>query len=195
MHVLGISAFQRDSAAALVRDGELLAVLAEERFSRSPHEAGFPRRAVRACLARAGIEPQELDAVAFAEKPSRCFERLLQEELSRFPRSWRSFPKLQLSWLGERLWARGRLATEIGVPSNRVLFVESQRARAAWARLCSPAERTAILVSDEAREWATTTLARADGGALEVLGEVHAPHGLCRFAAESARALGLAWDR
>jgi carbamoyltransferase len=191
MHVLGITAFHRDSAAALLRDGELLAVLAEERFTRNPHEAAFPRRAVRACLARAGIEPHELDAVVLAEKPSRCFERLLQEELAHFPRSWRSFPSMQSSWLGERLWARGRVATEIGVPGRRVLFAESQRARAAWALLATRADRAALLVSDEAREWATTTLALGERGAIEVLAEVHAPHGLCRFAAEAAQRLGL----
>jgi carbamoyltransferase len=192
MHVLGISAFHRDSAAALVRDGELLTLFPEEQFTGNAHEAAFPRRAVRACLARAGIEPHELDALVLSEKPSRSFERLLQEELARFPRSWRSFPAMQLTWLGERLWARSRLASEIGVHSGRVLFVESQRARAAWALRATRAERAALLVSDEAREWATTTLALGGEGGIEVLAEVHAPHDLARFAGESARLLDLA---
>ena len=192
MHVLGISAFHRDSAAALVRDGEMLALFPEEGFTRNAHEAAFPRRAVRACLARAGIEPHQLDALVLAEKPSRSFERLLQEELARFPRSWRSFPAMQLSWLGERLWARSRLASEIGVSSGRVLFVESQRARAAWALRAASAERAAILVSDEAREWATTSLSVGSAAGIELLAEVHAPHDLARFAAESARLLDLA---
>lgn len=192
MHVLGLSAFQRDAAAALVRDGELIAVTPEERFTRNRHEAAFPRAAVRACLARAGIEPHQLDALVLAEKPSRSFERLLFAELTRYPRSWRTFPTFLLSWLGDRLWARSRLAQEVGVSSDRVMFVDSQRARAAWAFFTSPCQEAAILVSDEAREGATTTQARGAGSQIEILAEVHDPHGLTGLGAHAARHLGLA---
>ncbi len=192
MYVLGLTAFQRDAAAALVRDGELIAVAPEERFTRNRHEAAFPRAAVRACLARAGIEPHQLDALVLAEKPSRSFERLLFAELTRYPRSWRTFPTFLLSWLGDRLWARSRLAQEVGVSSDRVLFVDSQRARAAWAFFTSPCEQAAILVSDDAREGATTTLARGNGGQIEILAEVHDLHGLTGLGAHAARHLGFA---
>ncbi|MFN0008816.1 MAG: carbamoyltransferase C-terminal domain-containing protein, partial [Planctomycetota bacterium] len=161
------------------------------RFSREKHDASFPRRAALFCLGEAGLSVRDLDHVVFAEKPSRRFERLLAEEMTSFPRSWRSFPKVLFPWLGDRLWVRGRICDELGVDPERVLFVESQRARAGNAFFASPFEEAAVLVADEALEWAATTLARGRGNELDVLGEIHHPHSLGLLAATASERLGL----
>ena len=191
MRVLGLAAFHRDAAAAVVVDGVAVAAAAEERFSREKHDASFPRRAARFTLGQAGITARELDFVVLAEKPSRRFERLLADEMTGYPRTWRSFPKVLFPWLGDRLWARGRICDELGVDPEKVLFVESQRARAANAFFGSPFEAAAVLVADEAIEWTSTTLARGEGSDLEVLAEVHHPHSLGLLAATASERLGL----
>jgi len=191
MRILGLGAFHRDAAAAVVVDGVAVAAAAEERFSREKHDASFPRRAARFCLGEAGVTARELDFVVFAEKPSRRFERLLADEMTSYPRSWKSFPKVLFPWLGDRLWVRGRICDELGVDPEKVLFVASQRARAANAFFGSPFEEAAVLVADEALEWAATTLARGRGSELEVLGEIHHPHSLGLLAATASERLGL----
>jgi carbamoyltransferase len=194
MDVLGISAFHRDAAAALVRDGIPIAAAAEERFSRVRHDAAFPRRAIRFCLGQGAIDARALDAVVFHEKPSRRFERLLAGELAAFPRSWRTFPKVVFPWLGDRLWMRGRIVDELGVDPQKVLFVGNHEAKAANAYFTSPAAEAAVLVADEAGEWATTTLARGAGNALEVLAEIEHPHSLALLVSAVADHLGLGGD-
>lgn len=191
MRVLGLGAFHRDAAAAVVVNGVAVAAAAEERFSREKHDASFPRRAARFCLGEAHLAARDLDFVVFAEKPSRRFERLLAEEMTGFPRTWRSFPKVLFPWLGDRLWVRGRICDELGVDPEGVLFVESQRARAGNAFFTSPFEEAAVLVADEALEWASTTLARGQGSDLEVLAEIHHPHSLGLLAATASERLGL----
>lgn len=191
MRVLGLTAFHRDAAAAIVENGETIAAAAEERFTRVKHDSSFPRRGVRFCLGQAGVTARELDWVAFAEKPSRRFERLLAEEISAFPRSWLSFPRVLFPWFGDRLWVRGRVSDELGVEPERVLFVDNQRAKAANAYFLSPFEDAAVLVADEALEWAATTLARGKGSDLEILAEIHHPHSLGLLAATASERLGL----
>lgn len=178
MRVLGISAFHRDSAAAVCVDGELLASAQEERFSRVRADSSLPRRAARACLERAGLRSTELDAVVFYEKPLRKFERTLAVQLQAFPRSARSFSRGLFVWLGDRLWLRTQLAEEFGVEPAKVHFVEHARSHAALAFYSSPFSRAAVLVVDDLGEWASTTLARGEGAALETLVELHHPHSL-----------------
>jgi rubrerythrin len=137
MRVLGLSAFHRDAAAAIVVDGVAIAAAAEERFSREKRDASFPRRAARFCLGAAGLGARDLDFVVFAEKPSRRFERLLADEMTGFPRSWLSFPKVLFPWLGDRLVGARADLRRARRRSEKVLFVESQRARAGnafWPR-------------------------------------------------------------
>jgi carbamoyltransferase len=191
MRVLGLSAFHRDAAAAIVDNGVTIAAAAEERFTRVKHDSSFPRRGVRFCLAQAGVTARELDWVSFAEKPSRRFERLLAEEISGFPKSWLSFPKVLFPWFGDRLWVRGRVSEELGIEPEKVLFVDNQRAKAANAFFLSPFDEAAVLVADEALEWAATTLARGKGSDLEILGEIHHPHSLGLLAATASDRLGL----
>ena len=191
MRVLGLTAFHRDAAAAIVENGETIAAAAEERFTRVKHDSSFPRRGVRFCLGQASSSARELDWVAFAEKPSRRFERLLAEEITAFPRSWLSFPRVLFPWFGDRLWVRGRVSDELGIEPEKVLFVDNQRAKAANAFFLSPFEEAAILVADEALEWAATTLARGKGSDLEILAEIHHPHSLGLLAATASERLGL----
>ena len=191
MRILGLTAFHHDAAAAIVVNGQTIAAAAEERFTRVKHDAAFPRRASRFCLAQVGAAAKDLDWVVFAEKPSRRFERLLAEEIMAWPKSWTTFPKVLFPWFGDRLWVRGRVSDELGVDPEKVLFVASQRARAANAFFNSPFDEAAVLVADEAREHTATSLGRGKGNDLEVLAEMNHPHSLGFLAATASERLGL----
>ena len=158
MYILGISAFYHDSAAALLKDGELVAAAMEERFSRIKHDNGFPHLAARFCLEQAGINPQDLAYVVFYEKPLLKFERILQTALNTFPRSAGFWRESMLSWLGDKLWARSHIARGIGVPYDKVLFCDHHMSHAASAFYASPFKDAAILTVDGVGEWTTTTL-------------------------------------
>lgn len=176
--VLGISAFQRDSCAVLFRDGRVVAAAQEDRFTRRRADAAFPRRAVRFCLREAGVAAAELDCVAYAEKPMRRFERLLASQMRAFPRSARSFSRVMFQWLGDRLWIKSAIADELGISTDKVLFVERHLAQAAGTAYSAPFPECAVLVVDGDGEWAATTLGRWAGGRLEVLKEIRFPHSL-----------------
>ncbi len=183
MRILGLSAHYHDSAAALLVDGQPVCAIEEERLSRHKNDAGFPLAAVELCLDRAGLTPGELDAVVFYEKPMLKFERILTLLLREFPRSWRSFPRAMQSTLGGKLWVKGIIAAQLGVPGRRILFTEHHRSHAAMAFLGSPAREAAILVADGVGEWATLSLGRGkvdDAGrvSIELLRELRFPHSL-----------------
>jgi carbamoyltransferase len=183
MKILGISAHYHDAAAALVIDGVPVCAVQEERLSRRKNDASFPLLSIEQCLSHAGIEPEQLDAVVFYEKPLLKFERILTTALRAFPRSWRSFPHAMKSSLGEKLWVKGIIGSHLGVPGKRILFTEHHQAHAACAFLTSPAERAAILTADGVGEWATLSVARGeryeDGRvSVETLREVRFPHSL-----------------
>ncbi len=178
MHILGISGFYHDSAAAIVRDGVPIACAQEERFTRRKHDPSFPKRSSRFCLRQAGIEADELDWVVFYEKPLLKFQRILITQLQAFPKSARAFSKAMFLWLGDRLWLKNRLANELGVDPGRVLFTTHHRSHAASAFYPSPFEEAAILTADGVGEWATTSLAHGQGTHIEDLAEVHFPNSL-----------------
>src|SRR5262245_8332741 len=138
MRILGISAFHRDAAAALVLDGAVVAAAQEERYTRKRVDSAFPRRAARYCLDRANLTSAELDAVVFYEKPLRKFERTLATQLQAFPRSSASFTRGMFLWLGDRLWLKTRIAEDLAVPVEKIAFVEHQRSHAASAFFPSP---------------------------------------------------------
>ena len=192
MKVLGLSAFHRDAAAALVVDGEVVAAVQEERFTRKPGESAFPRRAVRACLDQAGITSLELDEVVFAEKPLRKFERVLVTHLQAFPHSSKGFGRSMFLWLGDRLWLRNRVAKELECKPSAVSFCEHGLAHATAALFSAPSERAAILVLDDVGEWASTVLARGDAEGVKILSELHYPDSLGMLASALTQHLGLA---
>ncbi|MCO5170284.1 MAG: carbamoyltransferase [Planctomycetes bacterium] len=177
-YVLGISAFYHDSAACLVKDGELVAAAQEERFTRKKHDARFPRNAVDYCLREAGITVAHLDHVAFYDKPLLKFERLLQTYLGTAPRGLRSFVMAMPVWLKEKLGTAGLIRKELPGYRRRILFGEHHESHAASAFYPSPFEEAAVLTIDGVGEWATTTFGRGKGHELELLGQIDFPHSI-----------------
>ena len=184
MRVLGISAFYHDSAAALIEDGRIVAAAQEERFSRIRHDAAFPHEAVRFCLRHAGIEPEQLDAVAFYEKPFLKFERILETWLAFAPRGFESFRLAAPVWLREKLFQRAVLERALREHSRdvdwgaRLLFGEHHMSHAASAFYPSPFEEAAILTIDGVGEWTTTSIGVGQGNAIRLLEEIRFPHSL-----------------
>jgi carbamoyltransferase len=178
VNILGISALYHDSAACLVRDGEIVAAAQEERFSRKKHDAGFPRQAIDYCLREAGLaDASQLDLVAFYEKPFLKFERLLSTYLACAPRGWRSFLKAMPVWMKKKIWLKATLREELGF-NGTILFPEHHESHAASAFFPSPFERAAILTIDGVGEWITTSVGRGEGNRVELLEEMRFPHSL-----------------
>ncbi|HHL39093.1 MAG TPA: hypothetical protein ENJ37_01165 [Deltaproteobacteria bacterium] len=185
MLILGISCFYHDSAAALLRDGRIVAASEEERFSRRKHDSGFPEKAVAFCLARAGVKAADLDYVVFYEKPLLKFERLLMTYLGTYPKGCRVFRESLLNWFGEKLWVKSIIKEKLGVPEEKILFVEHHLSHASSSFFCSPFEKAAVLTVDGVGEWATTAMGTAsadwDGGgrnSVELTREIRFPHSL-----------------
>src|SRR6266513_2565213 len=183
MNILGISAHYHDAAAAVVVDGVPLCAVQEERLSRRKNDAAFPLSAIEWCLDRAGLEPEALDAVVFYERPMLKFERILTSALRAFPRSWRTFPKAMKNSLGEKIWVRGIISSQLGVPARKVLFTEHHQSHAAASFFTAPTERATILTTDGVGEWATMTVGHGErrrGGpsSITLLREIRFPHSL-----------------
>jgi carbamoyltransferase len=183
MNILGISAHYHDSAAALVVDGVLVCAVQEERLSRHKGDAAFPLLAIEWCLQHAGMEPNELDAVVFYERPMLKFDRILTCALRAFPRSWRAFPKAMKNSLGEKVWVRGIISSHLGVPGRKVLFTEHHQSHAAAAFLTAPTRRAAIMTADAVGEWATLSVGdgeRLSNGPTTIrrFREIRFPHSL-----------------
>jgi len=183
MRILGISAHYHDSAAALLIYGVPVAAVQEERLSRRKNDAAFPLAAVEWCLEAGGLEPGQLDAVVFYEKPLLKLERILTMLLRAFPRSRRAFVRAMRNALGEKIWVRGIISSELGVPGRRVLFTEHHQAHAAAAFLTMPTREAAILTADGVGEWATLTVGRGRRGAggpasISLSRELRFPHSL-----------------
>lgn len=160
MIILGISCYYHDAAAAIIKDGVLVAAAEEERFSRIKHDFGFPHKAIEFCLEEAGITAQELDYVVFYEKPLLKFERILLTTLQTFPQSYKVFRESMITWFNEKLWIRGQILTTLDIPDQKLLFVEHHLSHAASAFFCSPFEEAAILTIDGVGEWTTSTVGR-----------------------------------
>jgi carbamoyltransferase len=158
MYILGISAFYHDSAAALIKDGELIAASMEERFSRKKHDNSFPQLAVEFCLDFAGITADDLEYVVFYEKPLVKFERILQTTINTFPRSAGVWREAMMSWLTDKLWVRSHIASGVGIPFDKVLFCDHHMSHAASTYFASPFKDAAIMTVDGVGEWTTTTL-------------------------------------
>lgn len=178
-YILGISAFYHDSAAALLRDGEIVAAAQEERFTRKKHDSGFPARAVEFALRTAGITAADLDFVAFYDKPILKFHRLIETYMAFAPVGLRSFRKAVPIWLGEKLHMRSMLTKKLGrKPKNRYVFPEHHESHAASAFFPSPFESAAIITMDGVGEWATTSIGVGEGNKIRLLSEIRFPHSL-----------------
>ena len=183
MKLLGISAHYHDSAAALVIDGMPVCAVQEERLSRRKNDAAFPLLAIDWCLNQAGLEPDDLDAVVFYERPMLKFDRILTCALRAFPHSWRTFPEAMKSSLGDKVWVRGTISSYLGLPARKILFTRHHQSHAAAAFLTAPTDRAAIRTTDGVGEWATLTVGHGvrspnGGTAITLLREIRFPHSL-----------------
>jgi carbamoyltransferase len=178
MHILGISCFYHDAAAALIRDGTLLAAAEEERFTRIKHDFDFPRNSIRFCLSWAGLSARDLDYVVFYEKPFHKFDRILMTTLQGYPRSWKSFREAMINWLADKLWVKSLIKNELDIEDNKILFSEHHLSHAASTFYASPFEEAAILTVDGVGEWTTAALGRGTGTGLQLLKEIPFPHSL-----------------
>src|SRR5579871_6891169 len=178
VHILGISAYYHDSAACMVRDGDIVAAAQEERFSRKKHDARFPKNAVAYCCKEAGIALKDVDYVAFYDKPLLKFERILETYLGVAPWGLKSFLKAMPVWLKEKLKIGRVIRDELLGYDGPLLYGEHHESHAASAFYPSPWEKAAILTIDGVGEWATTTFGMGDGNRLDILGEIKFPHSL-----------------
>lgn len=183
--ILGLSAYYHDSAAALLRDGEIVAAVQEERYSRKKHDARFPRHAIEYCLREAGIELRDIDKVVFYDKPLIKFERLLETYVSYAPAGFRSFLAAMPVWLKEKLYLKSTLKRELSEFGEckvkelpPLLFAQHHQSHAASAFYPSPFKRAAVMCLDGVGEWATTTTWLGDGKSLTPLWEIDFPHSL-----------------
>jgi carbamoyltransferase len=179
-HILGISAFYHDSAAALLADGAIIAAAQEERFTRVKHDHRFPTNAIQYCLREAGIGARQLDYICFYDKPLLKFERLLETYLGYAPAGIRSFGQAIPLWLKQKLHMPREICKGLEDNSlqSRILFTEHHESHAASAFFPSPYDKAAIITCDGVGEWATTTWGVGEGNRIELQKVINFPHSL-----------------
>ena len=180
MNILGLSAFYHDAAAALVRDGKVLAAAQEERFSRKKHDDRFPRNALAYCLEEGGLASGGIDAVVYYDKPITTFVRLLKTYLHAGPKGFRSFHIAMALWLRQKLWIpyeieRGLNDLGYKMPRGQLYFTEHHESHAASAFFPSPFESAAVLTFDGVGEWATSSVGVGRGNKVQLLRQLHFP--------------------
>jgi carbamoyltransferase len=177
VYILGISAFYHDSAACLVRDGEILAAAQEERFTRKKHDAAFPKNAIQFCLESTGCRIEDVELVAFYEKPFLKFDRILHTYLTFAPSGLRTFLMAIPLWIRERIWMKEMISKELG-RECKIIFPEHHESHAASAFFPSPFQEAAVLTVDGVGEWTTTSYGLGKDNHVEMLGEMRFPHSL-----------------
>ena len=178
MHILGVSCYYHDAAAAILRDGELFAAAEEERFSRIKHDFAFPSNAMRFCLQQSRIKGSDLDYAVFFEKPFRKFDRILASVLQTYPQSWKVFRESMIGWMLDKLWVASTLQSELGIPRERILFSDHHLSHAASAFLCSPFQDAAVLTVDGVGEWDTAAAGVGRGTEIRLNKNIQFPHSL-----------------
>src|SRR3989338_5515233 len=178
MYILGISCYYHDAAAALIKDGQIIAAAEEERFSRKKHDSSFPKNAINFCLKSATITPEELDYVVFYEKPFRKFHRILISNLSTFPRSAVAFREAMRIWLTQKLWIKSEIASYLKISANNILFNQHHLSHAGSAFYPSPFQEAAILTVDGVGEWATASYGVGQNNKITILKELYYPQSL-----------------
>ncbi|MFH1791100.1 MAG: carbamoyltransferase [Candidatus Omnitrophota bacterium] len=177
MYILGISAFYHDSAAALIKDGDIVAAAQEERFTRKKHDYNFPARAVQYCLDTAGISVNDLGYVAFYDKPFIKFERILETYMAYAPSGIQSFIKAVPLWIKQKLWMKDLILKELGY-KGQIVFPEHHESHAASAFFPSPYREAAILTMDGVGEWTTASYGTGEGNNISIMAEIKFPHSL-----------------
>jgi len=191
MYVLGLSCYYHDSAAALLKNGRLIAAAAQERFSRVKHDPSFPLQAINYCLTSQKIKAQDLDCIGFYEQPFAKFDRVLSQHIQEFPRSRDSFISTLPAWTSQRLQLKRTLKTTLGY-SGRLEYVPHHLAHAAAAYLVSPFPKAAILVADGVGEWATASLGFGHGSQIRLTHQLTFPHSIGLFYSAITAFLGFA---
>jgi len=177
MNILGISAYYHDSAACVLKDGEIIAAAQEERFTRKKHDYHFPRHAIGFCLKKASLSVKDIDYVSFYERPRLKFDRLLKTYLMYAPRGLGSFVTSMPLWVKEKFWMTHEIRKEIGF-QGPLICPEHHQSHAASAFFPSPFERAAVLVMDGVGEWATSSYGVGNGHHLKIDSEIRFPHSL-----------------
>nr|AIF16774.1 carbamoyltransferase [uncultured marine thaumarchaeote KM3_74_H09] len=181
MYNLGISCYYHDSAAALLKDGHVIAAVEEERFSRNKFDDGFPKMAIEWCLNEGGIKPNQIDSVAFYDKPVLKFERLLDNYIAVAPRGLYSFLNTIPKWLHKRLWIKNEIKKTLKGFNGEIIFPEHHMSHAAHTFYTSPFEESAILTIDGVGEWSTTTFGYAIDNTINLTNDIRWPHSLGLF--------------
>ncbi|MBF0197581.1 MAG: carbamoyltransferase [Planctomycetes bacterium] len=176
--ILGISCFYHDSAAALIKDGEILGAAQEERFTRIKHDPAFPTNAVEYCLQKGGLKSEDLKAVVFYDKPWAKFERILENYFAVAPRGISSYIQSIPLWLKEKLWMRKIIDTSLGNYEGELLFCRHHESHGASAFYPSPFEDAAVLTMDGVGEWHTTTWGEGRGNQFQLRQKIDYPHSL-----------------
>jgi len=181
MYNLGISCYYHDSAAALLKDGHVIAAVEEERFSRKKFDDDFPHKAIEWCLNEAGITPDKIDSVAFYDKPVLKFERLLDNYIAVAPRGLYSFLDVIPKWIHKRLWIKNDIKKALKGFKGEIIFPEHHLSHAAHAFYTSPFEESAILTIDGVGEWSTTSYGHANNDSVKITNDIRWPHSLGLF--------------
>ncbi len=177
MKILGISAYYHDSAACLVKDGEIISAVQEERFTRKKHDQSFPTNAINYCLESAGISGGDLDYVAFYDKPFLKFERILETYLSYVPIGINSWLKAIPLWIKKKLWIKELIKDKLDY-SGKIIFPEHHESHAASAFFPSPFQEAAFITMDGVGEWATTSFGIGKNNQIELMADIAFPHSL-----------------
>ena len=181
MYTLGISCYYHDSAASLLKDGKVLAAVEEERFSRKKFDDSFPKMAIDWCLKESGISPENIDSVAFYDKPVLKFERLLDNYIAVAPRGLYSFLNVIPKWLHKRLWVKDEISKHLNGFNGVIIFPEHHVSHAAYTFFTSPFDEAAILTVDGVGEWSTTAFGTAHDTTIKLTNDIRWPHSVGLF--------------
>jgi len=181
MHTLGISCYYHDSAAALLKDGNVITAIEEERFSRKKFDDSYPKMAIDWCLTEAGITPEQVDGIAFYDKPIVKFERLLDNYIAVAPRGLNSFMDVIPKWLQKRLWIKNEIKSHLKEYKGEITFPEHHLSHAAHAFYTSPFDKAAFLTVDGVGEWTTTSFGYAEDNEINLIRDIRWPHSLGLF--------------
>jgi carbamoyltransferase len=181
MYNLGISCYYHDSAAALLKDGHVIAAVEEERFSRKKFDDGYPKMAIDWCLNECAISPEQIDSVAFYDKPILKFERLLDNYIAVAPRGMYSFLDTIPKWLHKRLWIKNEIKNHLKGFNGNIIFPEHHMSHAAYAFYTSQFDESAILTIDGVGEWSTASFGIAKNNKIQLTNDIRWPHSLGLF--------------
>ncbi len=178
VYILGLSCFYHDSAAVLLKDGEILFAAQEERYTRKKHDESFPKNAIEHALKHAGITANDLSAIAFYEKPFlKFFDRILQTTMKVWPRGFMQYHMALQEWMPKKLWTPQIIKKELGY-DGKIYYPAHHESHAASAYFCSGFLDAAVITADGVGEWATTTIGHGQGKDVKLLREIRYPHSL-----------------